>query len=100
MVRKDLAPGSQLAQSCHCCFQFAQEHPQLSNEWMRNSNYICILEIDNEAGLVKLAQEAEENNILISRFVEPDYDNSLTAIALAPGWQSKKLCSNLRLALK
>jgi hypothetical protein len=95
-----LNPGSQLAQSCHCCFQYAQEHPQSTNEWMRDSNYICILEIDNEAELVKLAERAEASNILISRFVEPDYDNSLTAIAMEPGSESKRMCSHLRLALK
>jgi hypothetical protein len=100
VVRKDLEPGARLAQSCHACFQFAMEHPQLTGEWFRDSNYICILEIDNEQQLLKLYERAIEQNISISRFIEPDFDNSLTAIALEPGTMSKKLCSNLPLALR
>lgn len=99
-MRKDLAPGSQLAQSVHGAFRFAKEHPHLTDQWISNSEYICILEIDNELELVKLWERSKLENIPSSCFVEPDYNNSLTAIALAPGQESKKLCSNLKLALK
>lgn len=92
--------GDILAQSCHCCFQFAFDHPHLTGAWIRDSNYICILEIDNEPELVKLWERAVKEDIATSRFIEPDFDNALTAIALAPGIKSKKLCSNLKLALK
>jgi hypothetical protein len=95
-----LAPGSQLAQSVHGAFRFAKEHPHLTNDWISNSEYICILEIDNEPELVKLWEKSKQENIPSSCFVEPDYDNSLTAIALAPGPESKKLCSDLKLALR
>jgi peptidyl-tRNA hydrolase len=95
-----LAPGAILAQSCHVAFRFADEYRYATNKWMDNSEYICILEIDNEAELVKLWEKSKQENIPSSSFVEPDYNNSLTAIALAPGPKSKKLCSNLKLALK
>jgi peptidyl-tRNA hydrolase len=100
VVKKDLKPGDQLAQSCHACFQFASEHPHLTNEWIRDSNYICILEIDNEQELVTLYERALREDIPNSRFIEPDFDNALTALALGPGPQTKKLCSKLKLALK
>ncbi len=92
--------GDQLAQSCHCCFQFSHDHPHLAERWLKESNYICILEIDNEPELVKLWEQAIALDIPASRFIEPDFDDSLTAIALAPGPKSKKLCSQLRLAMK
>jgi hypothetical protein len=67
---------------------------------MDNSEYICILEIDNEPELVKLWERSQQEHIPSSCFREPDFNNSLTAIALAPCPESKKLCSNLKLALK
>ena len=100
VVRKDLAPGAKLAQSCHVAFRFASDWRNATHQWMDNSEYICFLEIDNEAELVKLWEKSKQENIPSSCFVEPDYDNSLTAIALGPGQESKKLCSNLRLALR
>jgi peptidyl-tRNA hydrolase len=89
-----------LAQSCHAAFRFADEWRHATNDWMDNSEYICILEIDNESELANLWERAQQENIPGSCFTEPDFNNSLTAIALAPGSQSKKLCSKLPLALK
>ena len=100
MVRKDLKPGEQLAQSVHAAFRFASDYPHLTNRWLDNSEYICILEIENETELYNLWKMSEQKSIPGACFIEPDYDNSLTAIALAPGLESKKLCSNLKLALK
>ena len=93
-----MAPGAKLAQSCHAAFAFSQEHPEISKEWIINSNYICILEIDSEQELVKLLETANRENILNSIFIEPDFNNALTAIVFAPSPQSKKLCSKLKLA--
>jgi len=95
-----LKPGSILAQAVHAAFLFSQEHPNITADWLTNSNYICILETDNENKLGELLFEAKQQNIPASSFIEPDYNNSLTAIALAPTMASKKLCSSLRLALK
>lgn len=67
---------------------------------MELSNYICILEIDNEQYLLELLTKAKQQDILTSYFNEPDFNNSLTAIVLEPGLKSKKICSTLKLALK
>lgn len=56
--------------------------------------------MENEAGLMELIERATANGIAHSIFREPDIDNQITAIALAPGPKSKKLCSRLPLALK
>jgi peptidyl-tRNA hydrolase len=99
-VRKDLPPGAMLAQSCHVAFRFATEWRCATNDWLDTSEYICILATENETELLELWQRAQQLEIPSESFREPDYNDSLTAIALAPGEKSKKLCSNLPLALK
>jgi len=58
------------------------------------------LAAENEAELSELLKRAVELSIPCEGFREPDYNDSLTAIALAPGEKSKRLCSHLKLALK
>ena len=67
---------------------------------MDNSNYICILEVDNEESLIKLSDDSEQLGIKIVKFFESDLNNSLTAIALEPSDASKKICRKFSLALK
>jgi hypothetical protein len=100
VVRKDLEPGLQMAQALHVAFVFAQEHPNETKQWMTDSNYIAALNSANEQELHQLIQEAMLQDILFSVFREPDINNEVTAIALAPGSKSKKLCAKLSLALK
>lgn len=100
VVRKDLKSGAKLAQSCHAALSFREEHSELAVQWLKESNFICILEIENEMELQNLRRKAIELGIPNSSFIEPDFDNSLTAVAFAPILESKKLCANLKLALK
>lgn len=88
-----------IAQSCHVAFTFAQEHEDIVYKWQNESNYIVILSVKNEAMLAKLIVAAQFRDIKFSVFIEPDLNNEITAIALEPGVESKKLCSNLKLAL-
>jgi hypothetical protein len=76
------------------------EHPDIHQEWYKNSNYLGLLSVENEMELQRLIDKATALDIRFSVFREPDIDNQITAIALAPHPKSKKLCSNLRLALK
>ncbi len=86
--------------SAHSAIQFQFDHPDLASEWYKNSNYLCLLAVSNEEELQRLIGQATLHNIRFSVFREPDIDNQIAAIALAPHPKSKKLCSNLRLALK
>ncbi len=95
-----MSPGYQLAQSTHAAIQFAQEHSEIHQEWFKQSNYLCMLAANNEAELIQLIDKAIAQNIKFSIFREPDIDDQITAIALEPSIKSKKICSNLRLALK
>lgn len=89
-----------MAQSCHVCFSFSQEHPELTKDWMFKSNYIAILEVANEEELIKLIDRALTKNIKHSIFRESDMSDQITAVALEPSILAKKLCSSLPLACK
>lgn len=80
--------------------QFVNDYSELDLEWYNQSNYICLLSVENEKELEILLDKANTKNIRYSIFREPDLDNAVTAICLEPGQISKKLVSNLRLAFK
>jgi len=99
VTRKDLSPGAQAAQSCHAVKQFGFDHPEQDRAWFETSNYLVILETENEESLHELLNLAKRRGITFSFFREPDFDNALTAAAFEPGGKSKKLCCRLKLAL-
>lgn len=84
----------------HAAIQFIFDNFDSSKEWFEKSNYLGFLSVSNEHELCSLIQKAIEKDIKFSIFREPDIDNQITAIALAPGEKTKKLCSRLNLALK
>lgn len=100
ITRADLEPGYQAVQSVHAGIQFIFEHPEYAEYWFKQSNYLGLLSVNDEAELTNLIEQATAHDIRFSVFREPDVDNQITAIALAPGPKSKKLCSKLPLALK
>lgn len=83
----------------HALRQFTAEHPEVDRQWFEISNYLGLLSVANEQELYQLIEKARDLDIKLSVFREPDIDNQITAIALAPGARSKKLCSQLQLAL-
>ncbi len=99
ITRQDLSPGYQAVQSMHALREFCAEHIELDRMWYQNSNYLGLLAVKDEHELSLLIQQAQQANIPFSIFREPDIDNQITAIALAPGVKSKKLCSRIKLAL-
>lgn len=100
MTRQDLKPGYQATQSCHALRQFTAEHPEIDRRWFERSNYLAVLSVRNEQELLNLIDKASQKGIKYSIFFEPDLKYEITAIALEPGKESKKLCGKLRLALK
>jgi peptidyl-tRNA hydrolase len=94
-----LASGLQMAQALHAAFEFAKEFPSLTKEWMETSNYLVVLQIENENRLQELLQSAKEKGIRCVSFREPDIEDQLTAICLEPNDISRKLCQPLKLAL-
>lgn len=98
--RRDLPPGYQAVQSAHVYVRFAVEHPEITQDWITNSEYMCMLSVADEVELKALFDEARRLGIPCSGFLEPDIDYAMTAICLAPGCLTKQLCANLDLALK
>jgi hypothetical protein len=98
--REDLGAGYMSVQAIHAAIQFQHDHPEFASAWHQQSNYLGFLSVNSEEELQNLIDRASAQNIPISVFREPDIDNQITAIALAPCRQSKKLCSQLPLALK
>ena len=86
------------AQALHAAIEFCIRHREISEHWNKISNYICILQINDEQQLINLTSAAKLLHIVYTEFREPDLENSLTAICLCPGKVSKKLVQKLKLA--
>ncbi len=96
VVRADLQPGQQLAQSCHAVSAFALEHPGHHRTWQQGSQNLVVLQVPDETALAALLGRASE--LVGAAFHEPDLDGSLTAIALHA--VARPLVSSLPLALR
>lgn len=100
MTRADLPNGLQAAQAVHAAFAFSQEHPEITRPWYDASNYLIILAVPDEAALLDLVEHAVRRDITWTAVREPDLDDATTAVAFEPNEQTRRLCSNLPLALR
>lgn len=99
ITRSDLAPGVRAAQLCHGMRQWSAEKPEADKEWFEKSNTLVLLEVADEAELLKLAERASADGVACVSFREPDMNNALTAIAIC-GEYARKLLSQLPLAFR
>lgn len=90
--------GLQMAQAVHAAFTFADEHPEIAHVWHRDSQFVVVVSVPDEAALLTLALDAGARDIPTSLWREPDQHGEATAIALAPVPAAMKLCSSLPLA--
>lgn len=100
VTRRDLPPGLQAAQVAHAAFLFAYEHHPIHQQWLTESNFLIILSVEDEKALAALGRQAEEANLPVSWFREPDIGDELTAVAIAPSPATVELCAELPLALR
>ena len=87
-----------MAQAIHASFGFGQVHTSLTTKWLRDSQFLIVVSVPDQAALVALSTQAVERGIPQYLWREPDLDDQPTAIALAPGAESRRLCANLPLA--
>jgi hypothetical protein len=99
VIRSDLAPGAQIAQSAHALSAFACAHPEKHREWHEGSNNLVIVSVADEAALQRLLERAACRMVGRASFREPDFGDAMTAIALY-GAEAGKLVSSLPLALR
>jgi hypothetical protein len=99
-----LDPCHQAVQCAHAAFAFYHEYPEITRDWFENSSYLILVEVPDEDSLDEFRDEVcGLTSGIPVRYVsvyEPDMNEELTAIALEPTEQARKLCSNLPLILK
>ena len=87
-------------QTGHSIAEFAHKQPNRFQDWMRDSNYLISLSVDNEEKLQRLYYKLQDNGADVVAFNEPDIDNQLTAICYYGTPELRKLTDKLDLALK
>jgi hypothetical protein len=100
VVRADLKPGAQIAQTGHAIAEFAHQFPNQFHDWKRNSNYLISLSIDNEEKLQRLFYKLQDNGADVVAFTEPDINDQLTAICYYGTPEMRKHTDKLDLALE
>jgi len=95
-----MTPAYQTAQTAHAALDFPWRYPTEYCEWQRNSASLITLAVKNERELFEFAKNLESKGQRVVRFIEPDIGCALTAFAIVPSPQVRKLCSNLPLAQK
>ncbi len=99
VVRADLPPGAQIAQSCHALRAFVEKYPGLDRQWHDTGGNLVCLSIEDERELQSLLADAiYGDEIACAWFCEQDLGGQLTAIALDS--RARRLVSNLPLALR
>lgn len=97
--RRDTTAGYQSVMASHAAIQFVFEHPEIAKQWIKDP-YLAQLSCADENDIKNLIEKLQKNNIKYSVFKEPDLDNQITAIAIEPSDQSRRLLSSYPLMLK
>lgn len=99
-MRDDIPPGLQMAQAVHAAFAFQHDHPELTADWLKRSNYLVIVSVPDEGVLLDLISAAAQRGIPRTAVREPDLQDEATAVALAPTIEAARLCASRPLALR
>ena len=99
VIDDTLKPGQQLAQACHLMREWTENHRDLDNVWYKESNYIACLSAPPEK-IESLIDRCKKEGIPFATFIEPDLNNRITGVVLAPCDKARKITSSLPLALK
>lgn len=100
VTRQDLPIGLQAAQGIHAAFEFSTQNRLITSGWVRDSNYLVVVAAQDEAHLNMYATAALQAGLRTTLVHEPDCNDELTAIAIEPSTEAKRLCSNLPLVGK
>ncbi len=99
IVRSDIPKGYMMSQAMHAAIDYVLKHDAMA--WWKTSNTLVVLEVDNEAKILELAQTLQSEGVRHVVFRERAMDMQATSIALDPeDDRAKALTKRLRLALK
>lgn len=71
----------------------------MAADWLNNETLV-VVSVPDEAALASLAARAVEEGIIRVIWREPDIGNTITAVALQPSEEARRLCSQFPLALR
>jgi len=79
----------------HAATEFFTEHLHTALHWKKNSNTVVCLAAKDESHLRSIVAKLQSKNIHVSLFTEPDIGEQLTAIAVAPSGDARRMLSYL-----
>jgi len=100
LTRTDLPQGQQATQSVHAAFSFAHAHVGLMDDWYETSSYLVLLGVEDEVELGWWRVRLLDKGCVLTPWHEPDRDNELTALAVAPSPVAERTLSSLPLLLR
>lgn len=68
--------------------------------WHRESKFLILLAVPDEAALEALRARAVDARLCVTPWREPDWDDTLTAVAIGPDPLTARLLANLPLTLR
>lgn len=88
-----------MAQSGHAIAEFSSTFNVLFNEWHLESNYLIILETQDENHLKRLYEKLKWRGADVVAFHEPDINDQLTSICYYGTPELRKITNKYKLAL-
>lgn len=76
-MRADLPPGLQAAQAVHAAVEFSVSDPGTAARWHRESNFLVVVSVADEAALSDLLLRADEDGVKAHPVREPDIGDEL-----------------------
>lgn len=92
--------GQMAIQASHAAIDFQHQYPDIASRWNKESNYLIFLSVPNLSILQEYITLFQKNNLKYTTFIEPDLNDTLTAICVEPCDLSRRLCSSLPLMFK
>jgi hypothetical protein len=86
-----------MAQCGHSISQYFLDYPELGKKWC--NNYLISLAIDSEEKLQKILNTFLQQNVEVSYFYEPDFNDQLTSICFLEDELTRKFTKKLKLSL-
>lgn len=97
VVRADLPVGLQASQAVHAGQEFARRFPRLARAWQAASNTVVLVTVPDRASVERVLEHAARDGVPAAAFHDADLDPPLTAVALGPHTNARRLCRGFHL---